>query len=117
MAGLAAGVLQRAVEVFAEREEVRVAIGPAIGPCHYEVGEDVALAVAAGAPAGAVSERRNGRRFLDLVGTARAVLRAQGIRRVEDTGVCTACESERFFSFRRDGATGRHLALGMRLAG
>lgn len=115
--GLATGALQRAVEVFADRAEVRVAIGPAIGPCHYEVGEDVALAVSAGSPSGVVSERREGRRFLDLVGTARAVLRAQGIRRVEDTGLCTACESDRFFSFRRDGTTGRHLALGMRLAG
>ncbi len=115
--GLAAGVLQRAVGVFADREEVRAAIGPAIGPCHYEVGEDVALAVAAGSPAGAVSERRDGRPFLDLVGTVRAVLRTEGIRRVEDTGQCTACERDRFFSFRRDGTTGRHLALGMRLAG
>ena len=36
------------------------------------------------------------------------------IDRVDDTGLCTACESERFFSHRRDGTTGRQLAIGMR---
>lgn len=113
--GLAAGVLEHAVRIFSDPREVRVAIGPAIGPCHYEVREDVVLAVAAGSSAGAVAERRNGRRFLDLVGTARRVLSGQGVRYVDDTGLCTACEEERLFSFRRDGTTGRHVALGMRL--
>lgn len=113
--GLAAGVLQRAVRVFEDPHEIRVAIGPAIGPCHYEVGEDVVLAVAAGSPAGAVAERRNGRRYLDLVGTTKRILRGEGVRRVDATGLCTACEETRLFSFRRDGTTGRHLALAMRL--
>jgi polyphenol oxidase len=113
--GLAAGVLQRAVQIFEDPSDARVAIGPAIGPCHYEVGEDVVLAVAAGSSAGVVAERRNGRCFLDLVGTAHRVLEGQGIRRIDDTGLCTACEGDRLFSFRRDGTTGRHLALGMRL--
>ncbi len=114
--GLASGVLRRGAELFAEREEVRVALGPAIGPCHYEVGEDVALAVAAGSMAGAVTERRGGRWYLDLVATSRAILLAEGIHRVEDTGLCTACETERLFSFRRDGTTGRHLALAALIA-
>jgi polyphenol oxidase len=113
--GLATGILQRGADLFPDRREVRVAIGPAIGSCHYEVGDDVVLAVAAGSEAGAVSERRGGRRYLDLVATTRGILRAEGIRRIEDTGVCTACEDRRFFSFRRDGTTGRHVALAMRL--
>jgi hypothetical protein len=112
--GLASGALQRAAAWYPDRREVRVALGPAIGPCHYEVGEDVALAVSAGSPAGAVTARRGGRWFLDLAGTSRAILRAEGIRRVEDAEVCTACEERRFFSFRRDGTTGRHLALAAR---
>jgi copper oxidase (laccase) domain-containing protein len=110
-------VLGRAAALFEDRRGVQAAIGPAIGPCHYEVGEDVVLAVAAGSTAGAVSERRDGKRYLDLVGTTRAVLRAEGVRRVVDAGSCTACENERFFSFRRDGTTGRHLALAVRLPG
>lgn len=115
--GIAAGLVERAAGLFGERREVRVAIGPAIGPCHYEVGEDVALAVAAASEAGAVTERRAGHLYLDLVGTARRVLRAAGIRRVEDTGLCTACERRRFFSHRRDGRTGRQAAVAVRLPG
>lgn len=112
--GLAAGVVSAAARLFDEPKSVRVAIGPAIGPCHYEVGEDVALAVAAGSESGAISERRNGRVRLDLVATARLILRARGIRRVEDTGLCTACERGRFFSHRRDGVTGRQIAIAAR---
>jgi YfiH family protein len=109
--GIAGGIVAGAASTFADPRGVRAAIGPAIGPCHYEVGEDVALAVAAGTDMGAVTDRRGGRVFLDLVGTVRAELRALGIRDVEDTGLCTACESDRFFSFRRDGLTGRQAAV------
>jgi len=112
--GMAAGVLQRGAVLFEDRREVRVAIGPAIGPCHYEVGEEVVLAVSAGSPAGAVTRRLGARVFLDLAGTTRAILNAEGIGRVYDTGLCTACEPDRLFSFRAEGATGRHLALAMR---
>jgi copper oxidase (laccase) domain-containing protein len=66
---------------------------------------------------GAVTERRSGRRYLDLVATTRAILRHAGILLVGDTGLCTACESPRLFSFRRDGTTGRHMALAIRLRG
>ena len=113
--GLAAGILPKAIARFRDRRGIRVAFGPTIGPCHYEVGDDVVLAVASGSPTGAVSVRRNGRRYLDLVATSRAVLRAEGIRWVEDTGLCTACEERRLFSYRRDGLTGRHLAVAVRL--
>jgi polyphenol oxidase len=113
--GLAAGIVSRAAALFDEPREVRGAIGPAIGRDHYEVGDDVALAVAAGSEVGAVTERRGGRTYLDLGGTARAVLKAAGIRRVEDSGLCTACERRRFFSHRRDGSTGRQAAVAMRL--
>ena len=115
--GIAAGIVARAAALFADPKHVFVAIGPAIGPCHYEVGEDVALAVAAASGAGAVTERRGGKLFLDLVGTVKGILRTTGIRRVDDTGLCTACERRRFFSHRRDGTTGRHVAIGMRQPG
>ncbi|MEW6060110.1 MAG: polyphenol oxidase family protein [Actinomycetota bacterium] len=113
--GMVAGILHKGAALFENRAEVRVAIGPAIGPCHYEVGEEVASAVATAFPAGAVVDRRSGRWFLDLVGTTRSILREEGIRRVWDTGLCTACESRLLFSFRAEGTTGRHLAVGMRL--
>jgi len=114
--GMGAGILQRAASLFRDRGQVMVAIGPAIGPCHYEVGEEVVGAVAAASPAGAVTERRSGRLYLDLVATTGAILGEMGIRQVEDTGLCTACEGGRFFSYRQEGSTGRHLALAMKLA-
>ncbi len=115
--GLAGGVLQRAVAAMGGGVGLRAAIGPAVGPCHYEVGEDVALAVAAGSEAGAVTVRRAGRLALDLAATARAVLRSAGVRRIEVADVCTACHPDRFFSHRRDGRTGRQAAIAMRLPG
>lgn len=112
--GLAAGILDEAMRSFERPGGVRAAVGPAIGPCHYEVGEDVALAVAAGSAAGAVTERRAGRVHLDLPATARRVLRAAGVRRIEVAEVCTACEEGRFFSHRRDEITGRQALVAMR---
>lgn len=113
--GMAAGVLGRALGAFDRPSGVLAAIGPAIGPCHYEVGEDVALSVAAASAEGARTERRNGRLFLDLPGTAARVLRAAGVRRIDRAEECTACEEDRFFSHRRDGRTGRQAMVAMRL--
>jgi copper oxidase (laccase) domain-containing protein len=80
------------------------------------VKEDVALAVASASGAGAVTDRRGGRLYLDLPATARAHLRALGIRKVEDTWVCTACERARFFSHRRDRwTTGRQAGFAVRM--
>ena len=53
--------------------------------------------------------------FLDLAGTARGVMKALGVGRIEDVGLCTACESKRFYSHRRDGVTGRQAGIAMRL--
>jgi YfiH family protein len=114
--GLAAGILSSAVGAFEDPGRIRAVIGPAIGPDHYEVGEDVALAVASGSEAGAVTRRRDRALFLDLAGTARGVLKALGVGRIEDVDLCTACERRRFFSHRRDGGvTGRQAAIAMRL--
>lgn len=111
--GLAAGILARATAEFEKAANVVAAIGPAIGPCHYEVGADVAEAVASGSDAGAVTERREERLYLDLSQTAARSLRAAGIRRVETSDLCTACLPDRFFSHRRDGITGRQAMVAM----
>ena len=56
-----------------------------------------------------------GRTFLDLARTIRAELRSLGIRRVQDTGLCTMCEEKRFFSYRREknvqGKVGRLMSV------
>lgn len=111
--GIVAGVLQRAGGPLPRG--AAAAIGPAIGPCHYEVGEDVALAVDSATGGRARVERRRGRRFLDLPRTAEAVLRDAGIPEIDRSEDCTACHPDRFFSYRRDGTTGRQAAVAMLL--
>lgn len=113
--GLAAGILERAVSAFDSSAMILAAIGPAIGPCHYEIGEEVAMAVAARSTVGVVTERRGGRLFLDLPRTATRILRATGVTRVELADTCTACERSRFFSHRRDGVTGRQALIAVRM--
>jgi hypothetical protein len=98
--GLAAGVLEAGV---AATGAVAAAIGPGIGPCCYEVGDDVRAVFG-------TSERT-----LDLKTVARERLRAAGVAEVHDCGLCTACDAERFFSHRRDrGVTGRQAGLAWR---
>jgi YfiH family protein len=98
--GLAGGVLEEGVQAVGA---VAAAIGPGIGPCCYEVGDDLRAVFG-------TSERT-----LDLKAIARARLQAAGVREIHDCGLCTACEAERFFSHRRDrGVTGRQAGLAWR---
>jgi hypothetical protein len=90
---LAAGIVARGVEAVGA---ARAAIGPGIGPCCYEVGDEV---LAAFAPLG---EGIAAGRMLDLPEVARRLLREAGVERIESADVCTRCD-ERFFSHRRDG--------------
>ena len=87
---------------------VSAAVGPAIGPCCYEVGEDVAGRFRRAFGFGLY---RDGR--LDLWTAAERALRAAGCIRVDRVDLCTACSPERFFSHRRDeGLTGRQGVIG-----
>jgi polyphenol oxidase len=101
--GLAGGILAAGAEAV----EARVAaIGPGIGLCCYEVGDEV-LTAFAGLREGVTSGR-----MLDLVEVARRLLMEAGVERVEAAGLCTSCEPELFFSHRRDrGRTGRQGGL------
>ncbi|HSR93444.1 MAG TPA: polyphenol oxidase family protein [Solirubrobacterales bacterium] len=106
--GLAAGIVARgAVAVDA----THAAIGPGIGPCCYEVGEDV-LGEFARLGAGMAADR-----MLDLPQVARLLLRKAGVGEIESASLCTCCEAERFFSHRRDGGPGRQAGLAWLEAG
>jgi hypothetical protein len=94
--GLLAGLVEAAVTTLGAG--VHAAVGPAIGPCCYEVGEEVAEPFRARFGRRIV---RNGR--LDLWSAAERLLIAAGCPRVERLDLCTACNPERFFSYRRDG--------------
>jgi YfiH family protein len=112
--GTAAGILVEALGVFDDPAAVMAAIGPAVGPDHYEVGEDVAAAVSAACPSGAVTTRDGSRLYLDLPASIGAILEGAGVRRISRTEVCTACEPDRFFSYRRDGSAGRQGVVAVR---
>lgn len=113
--GLPAGILQGTLRAFGRPSNVHGVIGPAIGADHYDVKEDVALAVAASSQAGALTRKQGSRIFLDLPGTVARVLRELGVKRIDRADVCTACEPARFFSHRRDGTTGRQALIAARL--
>ncbi len=100
--GLAGGILAEAVRAV---DAKAVAVGPGIGPCCYEVGQEVLSefedldGVARG-------------RMLDLTAVATALLERAGVTATESSGLCTSCNPELFYSHRRDGArTGRQAGL------
>lgn len=115
--GMPRAVVQTMVSVFGCRPvNIRVGIGPSIGPCCYEVGEEVVQAWhdAQGAEGAPAVLTRTGQRFFDLWAANRLQLLQAGItaRRIETAALCTACHQETFFSHRASGGTaGRFAAL------
>lgn len=108
--GLAAGVLAEGVAAIGElgaNGAMQAAIGPAAGPCCYEVGDELRERFAPYGPG--VRRGRN----LDLKAIATRQLRDAGVQTVHDVGLCTICAGEDlFFSHRRDrGVTGRQAAI------
>ena len=100
--GLAGGIVGAAAG--AVRAEA-AAVGPGIGPCCYEVGEEVLSAFE-----GLDGVARG--RMLDLTAVATALLDRAGVDAIESSGLCTSCNPELFYSHRRDGErTGRQAGL------
>lgn len=103
---LAAGIVAKGAAAVGATE---AAIGPGIGPCCYEVGDEVLAAFAD------LGEGIADGRMLDLPEVARRLLAAAGVTEVQSAGLCTSCESGLFFSHRRDGGrTGRQAGLAWR---
>jgi YfiH family protein len=100
--GLAGGIVAEAARAV---EAEAAAVGPGIGPCCYEVGEEVLSefedldGVAQGW-------------MLDLTAVATTLLERAGVASIESSGLCTSCNPELFYSHRRDGdRTGRQAGL------
>ncbi len=108
--GLAAGVLLRTLAAFPDPQRVSAYLAPAIGPGAFEVGPDVRAAFA-DAPDAFFVAGQGDRLFADLAGIARWQLKHAGIAAVYGGSLCTFSDSERFFSYRRDGRTGRQISL------
>lgn len=112
--GLAAGVLEAAVAAFGVPAEQLLAwLGPAIGQEHFEVGDEVRSAFCDRDPeaASAFLPNPRGRWQCSLHALARRRLRRAGVLTIDGDPRCTYADSESFYSYRRDGATGRFAAL------
>lgn len=115
--GCVARVLDRAIDVLvaeagSDPGELLAAIGPHISLAAFEVGEEVAQAIADSAHGEPVVNRDRPKPHVDLGRTVRAQLLHRGLREeaIERVPGCTYSEPERFHSFRRDGKrSGRHL--------
>ena len=105
--GLLAGIVAAGVAAL-DGGPTAAIVGPGIGPCCYEVGDEIRAAyVARFGPA--VTRDRN----LDLWTAVELALRDAGVGSVERTDVCTACNPREYFSHRRDGGvTGRQGVIG-----
>lgn len=108
--GLAAGVIEATVQTMeVAPENILAWLGPAISQDQFEVGDEVRAAFLAIQPqaASAFIPGRNGKWFADLYALARLRLNALGITRIYGGDSCTYRERDRYFSYRRDGVTGR----------
>jgi YfiH family protein len=113
--GLCGGVLERTVAALPVPPASLMAwLGPAIGPEAFEVGEEVREAFVAADPQGALAFRAGaapGKHYADLWLLARQRLLRAGVGRVAGGGLSTHADPARFYSYRRDGVTGRMAAL------
>jgi YfiH family protein len=118
--GLLAGVLEATLGSFrAPASAITVWLGPAIGPCHFEVGSEVraaflarsGVAQRAATEAAFASTATPGKWLADLYQLARIRMRVLGVEQISGVPVCTVCHPERFYSYRKQPVTGRFATL------
>lgn len=112
--GLAAGILEQTVAAMnVQADQLMAWLGPAIGPTNFEVGDEVRAAFVAQDKAAAVAfaAQTNDKWLCDLHALARQRLATLGVCRLASADFCTVRDADRFYSYRRDGATGRMASL------
>ena len=112
--GLCSRVIESGVSMFvAAPHELLAWIGPHIRQQNYETGADVVSACASIWPETrtAIRPGRPDHWYLDLAGLVRAELQQLGVTQVYDSGRCTYADKDLFYSWRRDGVTGRMASL------
>ena len=117
--GLAGGVLRQTLAAMraAGAGEITAWMGPAIGPTAFEVGQDVFDSFARALPGHDVGfafvrrPERGGKYTADMFALARLMLEQDGVTSIAGGLHCTAVERDRFYSYRRDGVTGRQASL------
>lgn len=109
--GLVDGVLEQTLTQFTDPSQVMAWLGPAIGPTAFEVGDEVRLAFiekeAKADAAFTAVPNKPGKWLADLYQLARLRLNAAGVSQIYGGGFCTYTDSDDFYSYRRDGQTGR----------
>jgi YfiH family protein len=118
--GLLGGVLEATLDSFhAQPAAISAWLGPAIGPCHFEVGAEVRAAFLARAAqneradteAAFMAAAQPGKWLANLHSLARIRLRARGLTSIQGQPLCTVCHDERFYSYRKQPVTGRFATL------
>lgn len=110
--GVEAGVVGATLERAPAGESVAAWIGPAIGPCCYEVGDEVAERVVAASTQAIVAPGRRDRPHLDLPAAVEHQLGGHGVERIRRIDRCTHCETDFLWSYRRDAeAAGRNWSV------
>lgn len=110
--GLLSGIITNTLSLF-QQTDVLVWLGPAIGAECFETGAEVRNAFSEKSFAfnKAFKYISNGKYLADIYHLARIELESSGINKIYGGGFCTVCESERFYSYRRDKDTGRMVTL------
>ena len=112
--GLGSGILEETLAKFPVRsEEILAYLGPAIGPRHFEVGEDVRAFYHQNYPqlvykkifSPSIKDKK--KFFMDIYEAARQILNRQGISHIYGGDLCTYSDTEKFYSYRREGVCGR----------
>ena len=122
--GLATGVLERTIAKFdAEPNTLLAYLGPVIGPCHFEVGDEVRQAFLDLDLPEIINQHsilfhesenaENGQHkwMADLYAIAKIILASRGVTRIYGEPICTYCEFDNYYSYRRDGDTGRFASI------
>lgn len=122
VAGIVAETIRACVEEFgAKPEQMQMAIGPSIGPCCYEVDEQVMNPLRSRYPAwpGVLRETTEGKGVLDLKQLIHHQIRASGVpdSQIGRVDHCTHCRSDLFYSYRREGQVNGTMCSGIILPG
>ncbi|PHQ80712.1 MAG: hypothetical protein COB66_04145 [Coxiella sp. (in: Bacteria)] len=111
--GLQAGVIENTIDqLTSSPDDLLVWLGPAIGPSAFEINNEIRLAFLARYPQNSVAFKQvNQCWFADIYALARVSLQSRGISQIFGGDYCTFSENEHFFSYRRDGLTGRMASI------
>ena len=101
--GITGGIVGRTIEALGIPENLSAWIGPSIGPCCYEVGDDVANQLMAVSDISIATKSTSERPHVDLARAIEIQILGSGIAQVHQSRVCTRCQPQEFWSFRCSG--------------